>query len=416
MAFIWQLLFICCLTSIAMGFTRSYGLNLKSSLFLEKNVNIHASDVSSDAINQDATKVRRYNPSLEQFRKSKYSPVKKYLRNLKVTSDMKDKIHFRVDANSCFEYILSLAREGKADAAMDRFLSLEASDNMKLKDFNMLLKALGDSGNLDQCRQVMSKMKEFKIDPSIITYSTLISRAGMWKKTQLAEIYYNEMILNGIIPDVQAYNSLINAYAKSGNTEKAMKILHDMEHRGIIPNIVTFNTLLDSCARSGDIRSAREMFQLMNIRSIHPDFRSYSSLVHACCQAGDIEQAIHLVAEMENNNFPPNEITYSLLLNGLGNQGELYQAFKILDSMKAKGLRPNVVTMTSLVNACGKNGQLDLAFQLYEEMIQSKAEQQRPNTITCSSLVDACLKAGQIDRAFMVCQFDVSYGIEITYL
>jgi pentatricopeptide repeat protein len=95
----------------------------------------------------------------------------------------------------------------------------------------------------------------------------MISRAGSWKKIELAESYYHQMISSGISADVKAYNSLINAYAKGGNTEKAMQVLSEMERTDYVtPDIVTFNTLVDSCARAGDVTKAQEILEMMEKR------------------------------------------------------------------------------------------------------------------------------------------------------
>jgi pentatricopeptide repeat protein len=61
-------------------------------------------------------------------------------------------------------------------------------------------------------------MRSTGLKPSIITYSTLISRAATWKKVVEAERYFAMMHEDGITPDVQAFNSLMNAYAKVGDS------------------------------------------------------------------------------------------------------------------------------------------------------------------------------------------------------
>ena len=95
----------------------------------------------------------------------------------------------------------------------------------------------------------------------------MISRAGSWKKIELAESYYNQMLSSGVAADVKAYNSLINAYAKGGNTERALQVLTEMELTGqVAPDIITFNTLVDSCARAGDVAKAQEILEMMESR------------------------------------------------------------------------------------------------------------------------------------------------------
>lgn len=57
-----------------------------------------------------------------------------------------------------------------------------------------MIKELGDKGELVYCGKIVELMRRLNMRPSIVTYSTLISRAGAWKKVSLAERYFQEMI------------------------------------------------------------------------------------------------------------------------------------------------------------------------------------------------------------------------------
>lgn len=306
--------------------------------------------------------------------------------------------------------ILMLARQkGDADLIVDRLANLQKhsglsnkSSAVKLKEYNLLLKELGDNGHLDQCDKVLALMQSSGAHPNIITYSTLISKAAIWQKVDLAEMYFQNMMSSGISPDVTAYNCLLNAYAKVGQSDKAFELMRVMDNNDMIPNLITFNTLVDSCAHSGDVSKARSVFDMMKQRGIAPNARTYSSLIHTCCQAKAPDQALQLLQRMKEENFEPTDVTLSLLVHGLGQGGDLQRAFEVLESMKSRGLKPNVVTLSSLVYSCGKHGQLDRAFSLYKEMDVDNDFSQKPNSITCSSLIDACLKCGDVDRAFTV--------------
>jgi len=299
-----------------------------------------------------------------------------------------------------------LANQNKREAkesSSPRAAVAKPIDRVKLKEFNMLLKELGDNGHLEQCDKILAIMKaEGGVQPSLVTFSTLISKAGIWQKLEQAEKYFQQMLALGIAPDVPAYNGLANAYAKGGQSDAAFDLVRVMESRNLQPSLITFNTLIDSCAHSGNISRALGVLDMIKARGMIPNARTYSSLIHTCCQAKDMDQALQLLTKMREECFDPTDVTLSLVMHGLGQSGDLQRAFDVLEAMKDKGLRPNVVTMSSLVYACGKHGQLDRAFALYEEMSANEDLTQRPNSITCSSLIDACLKGGEVDRAFTV--------------
>ena len=308
--------------------------------------------------------------------------------------------------------ILMLARQGESNVVVDMLAMLLNAQSktsqtaVTLKEFNLLLKELGDNGFLDHCERILSMMLANGVEPSVVTYSTLISRAGTWQKVDMAEAYFHKLITSGIHADLQSHNCLVNAYVKSGQPDKAFEMIGVMDAAKprIFPNIVTFNTLIDSHARNGDVAKAHSTLDMMKQRGIEPNALTYSSLIHACCQANAMDEAFALIERMETEKLEPTDVTFSVLLHGLGQAGDLPRAFKVLEGMKRKGLRPNIVTMSSLVYACGKHGQLDRAFALYKEMGASADARYQPNSITCSSLIDACLKSGEVDRAFSVVQ------------
>lgn len=355
-------------------------------------------------------------------RNSRYKPVKRKLRNTYRSEEGQNL--------SEFDKISHLASKGERDEAMLQLESYLSSmteviainrathNDVTRRRMNHLIKILGDGGYLDHCNEVLALMKIYKLKPSVATYSSLISRAGIWQNIKLAESYFREMKRQGINPDVQAYNALINAYAKSGQTDLAVDKLKEMEARDIEPTVITFNTLVDSCARSGNVEKALSFIEDMKARQLTPNERTYSIVMHAYHHAGKVKEVANIFRKMINEGLSPTQVTYSLLLHTLGQSGELDDAFKILEVMKYKHLKPNVVTLSSLIASCGKHQQLDKAFEIYDYMCREKDLDFRPNSITCSTLVDLCLKDGQIDRAFDMVREMRKNGIamtEVTY-
>ena len=293
------------------------------------------------------------------------------------------------------------------------------SNGKILRIGNMLTAALGDLGHLEHAEIVFDMIASSGfIAPTVVTYTTLISRAGVWQQVDMAEKYFEKMIAVGLLPDAQAYNSLLNAYAKSNDVDSAMRVFYQMSRVGLQASVVTFNTLLDACARQGNVQKAKELFKMMEESNIIPNVRSYSSMIHASCRDGDIHSAFAILDDMQQRNLKPTEITYSLLLHSLGDIGDLQRAQIVMDQMRSSGISPNVVSLSSLMHNCGKHGQLSRALEIYREMRASTNSKVRPNSITCSSLVDSCLKQDQTDLAFEILEEMRKDGIplnEVTY-
>ena len=93
-----------------------------------------------------------------------------------------------------------------------------------MRDCNQLLAVLGDRGELHAMEHVYGAMIRGELQPSQVTYGTLISRAGSVGAPKRALRYYHEMQKRGVPPDTQTVNSLINAFAKAGDVERAFAV------------------------------------------------------------------------------------------------------------------------------------------------------------------------------------------------
>ena len=379
------------------------------------------------------------NSNIKRFKQSKYNPVKRLLkptennlnialglRNLSMSDKSLNKIPRTVEISNLLKKMINISRVGNPDNVIKYLPQLDKyynsnfnafskkSTSYHLKDWNRIIKELGNRGYLNHCDKIVEYMIKSKISPSLITYTTLIAKAATWQNINKAELYFNRMLADNIKPDIQVYNSLINAYAKLKDNYNAFKLFDKIETLDIKPNLITFNTLIDLCARNANSTMAVEILQMMQTKyQIIPDEFSYTSVVHSYCQEGEITKAVEFVGSMINSGIKPANITYSVLLYGLGKYGNIDAAFNII-----KKVKPNVIMMSSLIHACGLNDELDLALLLYNEMLNSTNAITKPNSITCSSLIDMFLKAGRVDTAFKIIQDMKLFGIklnEVTY-
>eukprot|EP00752_Nemacystus_decipiens_P002759 g2577.t1 len=276
---------------------------------------------------------------------------------------------------------------------------------------NMFLRALGDARRIDDCVVAYEAMVACELRPTIVTFSTLISRAGACRRVRVAERFFREMLEAGITPDVQAINSLINAFSKAGSPDQALKAFDEMSRYGVTPSVITFNSLIDACGRAGDVDRARHVFSRLAQAGLRANDRTFSALIHSHAVQGQVDEAFSWLREMRAQGLEPNRVTYSTLINACGRAGQLARAFQTLDEMVSAGIEPNVITWTTLIDACGKGKELEWSFRLFKEMRERGTV---PNGVTCSALLDACLKADELDLAFAVLEHMLDVGIEPT--
>lgn len=118
---------------------------------------------------------RRYNPSTDSIRKSKYSPVKRMLRAapIKIEERSPNPIDNQGEENNriyqvgvtsytdSMNILIDSATRGHITHACEIFYEIVSSshEQVKLRDCNFFLKILGDGGHLDECGKVLSLMK-----------------------------------------------------------------------------------------------------------------------------------------------------------------------------------------------------------------------------------------------------------------
>lgn len=106
-------------------------------------------------------------------------------------------------------------------------IDLELGRQPQVRACNQLLRELGDCGRLDEMMDFFEAMQLAGVQPTQVTYGTLISRAGSSGQPMLASQCFRDMQRRGLEPDVKAFNSLINAFAKTGEVAKVtLRLLH----------------------------------------------------------------------------------------------------------------------------------------------------------------------------------------------
>ena len=349
-----------------------------------------------------------------------------------------------------------------------------------VRECNAALKNFGDAGDLLQALRMFGRMRKaaslemnYKIDrdamdsplsneaetkiegkryshfknvgavlfnvptPTLVTYSTLMSRAvslgkervalRLWKlmtdSSSAAKNRYGSGTAMTIIPDVRSTNILMNAYAKLGDLSSCVDLLRQMrtgEGNDVLckmkPNVVTYNTVIDACRRAGELGVGLDHREQMRRDGIQPDARTYTSLISAVARmqsasakntkgavvfgANDPDMAFTLFDEMIADNLVPNGVTYCALIDVCGRCGRPDLALKGLRMMlKQKEANPGTLrggnnsnevgAWTAAIDACGKSSRVDTAIRLFHAMDKLGA---KPNTVTCGCLVDCLLR------------------------
>lgn len=293
----------------------------------------------------------------------------------------------------------------------------------------------------------------FPPKPTLVTYSTLMSRAvslgkprvavRLWNlmknqpnfyhavisrkergKNPDASLYMDTAYLrrleeedSAIVPDIIFCNILMNAYAKLGDHVMARLILNSMlgstctgnialheEIPPITPTVVTYNTLADACKVAGELGAALEVLALMKSHAektgdkrLAPDARTYTILISTVARKRK-NQSQQDFGEMDPD-----------------------MAFDLLDRMMAENVNPNGVTYCALIDVCSRCRRVDLALKGLRLMLKQKAgskvpvQHRRPlfNEVGAwTAAINALGKAGRLDSAMKLFNTMQVFGVK----
>lgn len=286
--------------------------------------------------------------------------------------------------------------------------------------------------------------------PTLVTYSTLMSRAvqlgkapvalRLWKLMKSQKEYFakdssgaSSLAKSGrgtfgsagapIVPDVKALNILMNVHAKLSDPQSARDLLEQMldplggpdvppvSLGGAQPNVVTWNTLIDAYHLDGDLTSALDALEDMRSfsPSVLPDARTYTSLIATVARRRTARPG--------------------------GGARDPDLAFTLLEEMKEEGVRPNGVTYCALIDACGRCGRSDLALKGLRMMLRQKAEEDEERRASSNfsgsgrrkynrgkglenevgawtAAIDACGRSGRVDTAVQLFRTMPKFGVK----
>merc|ERR1719253_1588984 len=104
---------------------------------------------------------------------------------------------------------------------------------------------------MDRVPQLLQDMKASKVEPDIITYSTIVKGYCQAGDVDRAFEVLEEMKRDSkFAPDEILYNSLLDGCAKQHRVDEALSLLEDMKASGTAPSNYTLSILVKLMGRA----------------------------------------------------------------------------------------------------------------------------------------------------------------------
>ncbi|XP_009371401.2 pentatricopeptide repeat-containing protein At1g08070, chloroplastic-like [Pyrus x bretschneideri] len=194
---------------------------------------------------------------------------------------------------------------------------------------------------------------------------------------------------------VVSWATMIDAYAKWDQPVEALWLFERMESENVDPNEVTLVNVLTACARARDLDMAKMVHRCIDNYGFGSHLKLNTALLDVYCKCGCVSLARDLFDTMREKNL----FSWNIMINGHVEDSNYDEAFLLFREMQLKGEKGDQVTMVSLLLACSHLGALELGKWLHAYIEKEKI---KVDVALGTTLVDMYAKCGSIDDALEV--------------
>ncbi|KAF9669010.1 hypothetical protein SADUNF_Sadunf14G0063000 [Salix dunnii] len=324
------------------------------------------------------------------------------------------------EAATCNSLLTGLAREGNFNRMNELMAKMVEMDiQPTVVTFGILINHMCKFRRVDDALEVLEKMSDCKesggisvsVEPDVVIYNTLIDGLckvgrqqeglGLMERMRSqkgnAVDFFVEAQRRGTKGDAVTYTALINAFCKVNNFEKAMELFNEMLKSGCSPDAIVYSTLISGFSQAGRMADASFVLEELKELGIRPDTVCYNTLIGGFCRADKFHRVFEMLKEMEEAGLKPDTITYNTLIAYASKTGDLKFACKVMKKMIKAGVVPTVATYGALINAYCLNGNVNEAMEIFKDM--KAASKVPPNTVIYNILIDSLCKNNKVKYA-----------------
>ncbi|KAL8235291.1 hypothetical protein R6Q59_021391 [Mikania micrantha] len=243
--------------------------------------------------------------------------------------------------------ISSYAQAGLCDEAFSTFLNLNSDNNLmpNVISWSAVISGFASNGRPDESLKLFRKMQSAKVNPNVITISTILSVCADLSTIVFGKQIHAYTIRNIMNTNLLVVNGLINMYAKCGSLMEGYITFKNTK----VKDLCSWNTMIKGYGMHGFGKSALKIFNNMISDGCKPDEVTFLSLLFACSHAGLVNDGRKLFNQMQPEfGIEPGIEHYACLVDLLGRAGLFEEASEVAKKMP---LEPNVCVWGALLNS-----------------------------------------------------------------
>ena len=287
---------------------------------------------------------------------------------------------------------------------------MQEGASMNTTSFNVLLKSCMKEGDTRRAKMVLAWMREHRVSPDSISYSTLIKTFSYSNNFDGVLYVMDLMDINGFEPTDEVIGNLLVACGSACQHDTALMIWRDVQKkkgRGHIP-MHLYESMMISCNQASHGDMSLELLDQMKACGMIPSVKAYNLALSACrarpgkrARHVDLINAVNIFSEMKVKGLEIDQFTYGQLFEiaAEAHQGQI--ASWLQTSMAIDGIKPNVIIKTSLMKALIRGNMVEEAMDLFKGMIWGPSSS-KPTGATYRTLAKELREQGFLREALQI--------------
>ncbi|XP_072964807.1 putative pentatricopeptide repeat-containing protein At3g15130 [Typha angustifolia] len=220
--------------------------------------------------------------------------------------------------------------------------------------WNSIISGYANSGHLDQVLNLLSSMRDEKMEPDNFTFATILAACANSSAMQLGRQVHGIILKSEPCTDTAVANTLITMYCRAGSIKEAEKIFSELSFK----NEVSWTAMIGGLAHNGNSKEALEIFEQMQRAGVKPTEKTFLALFTACSYVVDMSsKAVEFFKMMKRlYGINPGIDHYACMVDILGRAGRLQEAE---DLIKGMPFEPNALVWRILLSACRNYGDIE---------------------------------------------------------
>lgn len=259
----------------------------------------------------------------------------------------------------------------KAEALMEKMLKCSFVRNPL--PYNHMISLYLSNGQLEKIHEVIRELMKHTT-PDVLTYNLWIAACAKQHDVKTAEKVFRMLKEAKLDPDWVTYSSLTNLYMKSGLTEKAASTLREMEKMVSRKNRVAYSSLLTLHTNTGDKDAVRRIWKKMKSIFRKMNDAEYHCMISSLLKLEKLKEAEDLYSEWESVSGTNDSRIPNLLLAAYINRDQMGMAETFYKRVFQKDMAASYTTYELLTWGYLKQKKVETVLVNFKNAVNSVAK------------------------------------------